>query len=101
MTGRIYSFVGEGVAMHAQNRRKGARHKLLVLASAQNGADAEQVALEIASENGWFHLELSKGAEVTLSLGELQEGYLRDALDSAIQFGGAMVSYEAELPPNG
>lgn len=100
MTGSIYSFVGEGIAFHAQNRRAGARHKLLVLATAENSVDAEKLAHEIAAENGWFHLQLSRGGQVTLSLDELADGYLRDALDNAIKFGGAMVSYETELPPD-
>ncbi|KHK92671.1 hypothetical protein [Novosphingobium malaysiense] len=94
----IYAFKGEGVAWQTLNYRQGARHTLMVFARARSIADAEKFAHQIAADNGWLHVDLHNGAEVTAQPYELEEQYLRDALEDAIQFGSSMVTYEKELP---
>ncbi|MBB3862405.1 hypothetical protein GGQ88_003705 [Novosphingobium hassiacum] len=100
MTDPIFAFKGEGVAERVINRRKGARHAMMIFVQSDNLMAAEARAYQIAKDNGWSFIVLQKGGEVKIQPSEIDEPYLRAALNDALQIGTATIIYKAELPSN-
>jgi glycine/D-amino acid oxidase-like deaminating enzyme len=100
MCGSLYVFQGEGIADGAANRRHGARHALVVFATAPNLDRAEAEALSQVAANGWAHVTFTRGAEVNVQPTDVTDGYLKAALQDAIENGSAVVAYVDELPAN-
>ena len=100
MSGLLYVFKGEGVAEGVPNRRPGARHALVVFARALDLDSAKNKASLLVEANGWSHVTFARGREVNVEPADVEEGYLRSALEEGIETGAAIISYLEELRPN-
>lgn len=98
MADQLFIFAGRGVASEPSGYRSGARHPLMVFATAANFEAAVAAAAEFATLAGWLDLEFTKG-EVSLEPALLPNDQLKAAAERALEVGHAMVVYQTEITP--
>lgn len=96
MADQLFVFAGRGVASESSGYRPGARHPLMVFATAADFEAAVAVAAEFVTLAGWNELEFTKG-EASREPAQLPNDRLKAAAERALEVGHALVVYQTEI----
>ena len=96
----LFAFLAEAIAGTATKQTPGARHALLIYASAPSLKDAEGVGASFLERYGWTLPVFKQGKEVNADTGLLDDETMRAAAEDAVEHGCAMIVYADALPPN-
>lgn len=94
----LFAFTAQGVAEPSSCYRPGARHPLMIFATARTIEDAQSKAAAHATEEGWSHVSLKRGKEISGDTTLISDESLRAAADAALQSGASIVVYRDEIP---
>jgi hypothetical protein len=101
MEERLFAFAAQGVADISAGYRLGARHALLVFATAPTIEEAWSKGATAAAEHGWIHVDLKRKREISADTSSITDESVRSAADSALMFGASLVVYPDEMPTDG
>lgn len=91
-------FLAEAIAGSATKKRPGARHALLIYASAPSLKDAEGVGASFLERHGWTLPVFKRGKEINPDTGLLDDETMRAAAEEAVEHGCSMIVYADALP---
>lgn len=98
MMDHLRMFLVHAVADHAADYRPGARHALMLYATAHSIEAAQHRARDFAAAKGWSHIEFRRGKEINSDPDLIEDDTLRSAAAKALQSGAALVVYADEIP---
>lgn len=93
-------FLAEAIAGTATEKTPGARHALLIYASAPSLKDAEGVGASFLERQGWILPVFKRGKEINTDTGLLDDETMRAAAEGAVEHGCSMIVYADALRPD-
>lgn len=96
----LFVFTAQAVAGENLPYRPGARHALLVFATAPDAEEAARTAVARVTAEGWLHVDLLRSKAMSQDTGLIADDTVRAAAESALSDGCAFIVYDEPMPPD-
>ena len=97
---KLFVFTAQAVAGENLSHRPGARHALLVYATAPDAERAARTAVERVTAEGWLHVDLLRSKVISTETGLISDDTIRAAAESALSDGCAFIIYGIPMQPD-
>ena len=96
----LFVFTAQAVAGENLSYRPGARHALLVFATAPDAEEAARVAVARVTAERWLHVDLLRSKAMSEDTALIADDTVRAVAESALSDGCAFIVYDLPMPPN-
>lgn len=97
---KLFVFTAQAVAGEKMSYRPGARHALLVYATAPDAERAARTAVQRVTAEGWLHVDLLRSKVISIETGLISDDSIRAAAESALSDGCAFIIYGIPMLPD-
>lgn len=96
----LFVFTAQAVAGENLSYRPGARHALLVFATAPDAEQAARMAVEQVTAEGWLLVDLLRSKVMSNATDHITDDTVRAAAESALSDGCAFIIYGIPMQPD-